>query len=253
MSRVLFPEWRDQQGPTRYPFADGASLTALSGTALEPDLFADAALYPAGGLERQYLSRIVVGTRQVTLSVGDGRVTERASVRFDPLDPPDLLELNDGHDRPAGVLVSEAARLAVFQTWPSGEHRFRPEATEFVASCVVPVPQTGLLGFETEDGTLFTGDVWLVGEDGVVLRFVDGALRIDVVGDPLFRRRLCSPLNLFPTPRFVRTINGMRPNELGEFQIVSGGELASDTILRVYPDGDELVIEAVGQKLDGGR
>ena len=125
-------------------------------------------------------------------------------------------------------------------------------AAEFAATCVTPMPAAGVRGFTTPDGTLFTGDVWLVGEDGVVVREEDGAVRIDVVGDPLFRRRLCQPVQLFTTPRFVKTINGMRPDARGDFKITAGRALAADTVLRVYTDDTGgITFEAVGQVLQG--
>lgn len=253
MPRVLFPEWRDEQGPTKYPFSDEATLQTVGGLQIEPDLFLDAAIYPVGGGARQYLSRISVQPRSVTISIGDPTKPVLAQTNFDPLDPPSLLELADLSGRPAGILVSDPTQLAVFQTWPLQEHRFAPGATEFVASCVSPMPAVGLRGFMTDDGTLFTGEVWIVGEDGVVVREDnDGEIRIDVVGDPLFRRRLCQPVELFTTPRFIRTINGMLPDARGDFKITVGRALAGDTILRVYADDKGgITFEAVGQLLQG--
>lgn len=253
MSRVLFPEFRDEQGPTKYPFADSATLRTTTGLTIEPDLFLDAAVYPIGGRERQYLAAVAVGPRSVTLTVGDATTPVLARSTFDPLAPPDLLELSDPYGRPAGVLVSDATRLAVFQTWPLQEHRFAATATEFAASCVTPMPAVGVRGFTTPDGTLFTGEVWLVGEDGVVVRRDgDETVRIDVVGDPLFRRRLCQPVQLFTTPRFIQTINGMKPDAAGDFKITVGRALAGDTVLRVYADDKGgITIETVGQTLQG--
>lgn len=253
MPQIMFPEFRDENAPTKYPFSDEATLKTVEGLAIEPDAFLDATLYPIGGLERQYLSRIIVASRSVTIVIGDTKTANLASVTFDPLAPPESLTLTDDYGRPAGVLVSDALRLAVFQSWPIGEHRFLAGATEFVASCVIPMPQVGVRGFVTPDGTLFTGDVWIVGEDGVVVsREGDDTLRVDVVGDPLFRRRLCQPLQLFATPRFVQTINGMRPDVRGDFKITVGRTLASDTVLRVYADeSGGITFEAVGQLLQG--
>ncbi len=253
MSEILFPEFRDEQEKTKYPFADSATLTSVDGFSLEVDTFLDASLYPVGGAARTYLSSVTVSTRSVVLTIGEPRNRNLATVEFDPLDPPDILSFSDAYDRPAGVLVSESVRLAIFQSWPEGEHRFNAEATEFVASCVVPMPQDGLRGIATEDGNLLTGDVWLYGENGVVLRGDgDGNIRVDVVGDPLYRRKLCDPLSLFTTPRFIRTINGMPPNESGDFKITVGSHAASDTILRIYPDADGLRIETVGPTVQGG-
>ena len=58
--------------------------------------------------------------------------------------------------------------------------------------------------------------------------------------------------DLFVTPRFLKTINGIPPDEYGNFVITVNNKLAGDTILRVYPDGENnlLKIELVGQRLE---
>jgi hypothetical protein len=118
---------------------------------------------------------------------------------------------------------------------------------------VIPTPEVGVRGFLTEAGALLTGDVWWVGERGIVVRDDGGTVRVDVVGDPLFARRLCFPLGLFATPRFIRTINRLPPGPDGDFQVVVGGHDAPDTVLRIYPiSPTELAFEVVGETLEGG-
>ena len=101
-----------------------------------------------------------------------------------------------------------------------------------------------------------TGAVWLVGEDGVVIRNVDGNIRIDLVGDPLFERALCtkelpegSTDDPFPEPTFLQTINGLAPDEFGDFKITAGDAGAADTVLRVFENEGALKIEVVGKKV----
>lgn len=252
--RIIYREWRDEQAGSKYPFADDASLVASTGLTLDQAIFLDAVVYPIGGGPRVYLTKVAArGTRTVTISIGTQNGAALASASFDPLEPPSELNLFDALGRPAGLLVSTPDRLAAFQTWPFGDHDFGQNA-EFVSSCVIPMPAPGLRGLLLEDGTLFTGDVWIVGEDGVVVRKDgEGVIRIDLVGDPLFRRRLCEPNDLFATPRFIKTINGVPPDDRGTFLLTVNSELAGDTILRVYPseDGKSLRVEVVGQKLEG--
>jgi hypothetical protein len=248
-NRILFPEFRDELEFTRYPFADTATL--LSGDsqqAIDKDTFLDASLYPIGALEQVHIASIVVAPQAVTINLGDRRNTAIASGVFDPLDPPEAIEFTDRFGRPAGVLVSEPLRLARFSAWESRTHTFGPLAAEFVAGCVIPTPEPGLRGILTPDGDLVVGDVWLVGENGVVVR-QDGdcVIRVDVVGDPLFVRRLCAPTDLFTTPNFLRTINDCPPNEFGEYRLEVGNDIAPDTVLRIVPVNDGLKIEAVGQ------
>ena len=75
------------------------------------------------------------------------------------------------------------------------------------------------------------------------------SIRVDVVGDPLFKRRV-SPES-FVTPSFIKSINGIEPDDKGDFKIAVGTYLANDTILRIYPDLSlpGLRIELVGQDL----
>ena len=252
--RIYYEEWRDEQAGSKYPFADRCTLTTDTGLALAADTFLDAILYPVAAPRRLFLTAAKAeGTRTVTLFLGDEGGTQLASVRFDPLDPPAELAFEDAYGRPAGLLISTPDRLSAFQTWGFGNHAFGQTA-EFAAACVVPVPGDGVRGFVLEDGTLFTGDVWIVGEDGVVVRKDgDKVIRFDLVGDPLFRRRLCEPNDLFSTPNFIRTVNGQPPDANGDFKITVNSQLAADTILRVYPadTGDALRVEVVGQKLEG--
>ena len=112
----------------------------------------------------------------------------------------------------------------------------------------IPTPEPGLRGLLTPGGDLFTGDVWIVGDNGVVVRDTgDGNIRIDIVGDPLFRRKLCGSVELFNTPNIIRTINGCPPDEHGNFQLNVGDLITENTLLRINPTDTGLRIEAVGQ------
>jgi hypothetical protein len=268
--RIRHPEWRDSLEPTNYPFSDTASLYngrnfILSGMLL------DASLYPVGGQARMYLSKVAITYDTVTIYVGDPVNAELASGSFDLINPPSLVKLTDSLGRPAGVLVSDPLRLASLQSWGVGSYIFTLSQSEFAARICCPAPQIGLRGIMLEDGTLFTGDIWLVGDDGVVLRTETVSLpstcgqgdqsveviRVDVVGDPLFRRRLCNPNDLFETPRFLKTLSftdGVQtvvcgPDDVGDVKITVNNNLAEDTVLRVRPTPDGIVFESVGDEL----
>ena len=105
-------------------------------------------------------------------------------------------------------------------------------------------------GIITERGELFTQDVLLVGDNGIVLR-QDAedpeVIRVDVVGDPLFIRKNCTEVERFTTPNFLRTINGCPPDSDGNFNLTVGDHQSAETIVRIYANGQgELVIEAIG-------
>ncbi len=185
---------------------------------------------------------------------------------------PDDVVLHDVYGRPAGILVSEALRLAAFQAWGVGTHTLKPSASEFAATVVFPCPEPGVRGVLLDDGTLLEGDVWLVGDEGVVFRHEEmflpascglperrvSVIRMDVVGDPLFRRRLCQGGALFATPSFIKSLRFVGPNQTidtvpdaqGNLLLAANNNLAEDSVLRIVTTPDGLVITAVGQPSD---
>ncbi len=149
------------------------------------------------------------------------------------------------------MLVCDPAESSALQAWPFGEHRFPAGSAPFAAGVCHPVPETGVVGIVLDDGEVFSGDVFLVGERGVVLRPEDGTIRVDIVGDPLFKRAACGESAAFETPRFIETVNGVRLRPDGSFLLSAGDRSAAGSILRIYPVDGKLRIEAVGQKLGG--
>lgn len=266
------PEWRTLR-TTRYPFSDGATLN--NGKQFIPfDVMADAALYPVGGAARMYLASVGVTHDAVTLTVGTSADKALCSTTYPSIGAPDSAQLVDAVGRPAGLVVGgENGRLGVFAAWGVGTFAFSPDQTEFAATVCFPQPQAGVRGVMLPDGSVLSGDVWLVGEDGVVLRREsvttprpDGGpggavahevIRLDVVGDPLFRRRLCIPQSLFQTPRFLTAIifkDGRQrvrvsPGDRGDVKLTVNNDLAADTVLRIRQTPDANVIEAVGAGL----
>jgi len=269
MAQILFPEWRRQNEPTKYPLAEQATMTALDGRVLVEGTFLDAALYPIGAKAGVYLAAVTLDHQNAVMELGDPFDKALASATFSLVDPPDEVVFVDRYGRPAGVIVSESTRLGIFQSWGVGRHEFAQEGSEFAATCVIPTPEVGVRGFLLETGELFVGDVWLVGSDGVVLRTTNisvpascgqpertvRAIRVDIVGDPLFRRRLCQPNDLFDTPRFVRTVRVVGPNytfecppdAAGNLMLAAGNGLAADTVLRIAVTPNGLKIGSVGE------
>jgi hypothetical protein len=249
--RILAARWRDEQRDSKYPFADTASLRSQEGLRIAADVFLDASLHPASRGTQLGIRQIDVAVGRVAITLGDSAAAALASASFDPLHVPDVLSFADAQGRTAGLVVLDTTQAALFQTWPTGRQRFLLGAAEFAVSVVQPLPVHGLAGVRLEDGTVLSGEIWLVGEDGVVVREVDpGVIRVDVVGDPLSRRRQCDDVGAFTAPRCLRTINGVPADERGEFFIVAGGNAASDTVLRVRPVADGLRFEIVGRKIE---
>jgi hypothetical protein len=236
-----------------YPFGDNASLVAADETAeFFSTTFIDASIYPIGSVAGVRLTKIIVGTgRTATVYIGDEDTDELASGTVDIVAPGSEVILKDTNQRPAGVLVSAPNKLAIFQSWSPGTYLFS-KAT-FTASVVIPVPAIGVRGFlvgDSESPELFYGDAWIVGENGAVVRKDGTAIRVDFVGDPLFRRRLCDDAGSFLTPTFLKTINGVKGDAEGNFSLTVAAISADDTVLRVTPNDNGCTISAVGQQLE---
>ena len=246
------PEFFDQYEFTKYPFMDTATLISTDGQALDHDIFVDAILYPIGVTDTLHISSIVVAARAVQINIADSLQRVKCSTVFDPLFAPQLLQLVDQYGRPAGALISTSLKLARLTAWQTVTHTFIPAATTFVPSVTIPTPEVGVRGILTTSGDLFVGDFLLVGDNGVVVREeTPGCIRIDIVGNPLFRRQLCTPVELFTTPRFVKTINGCPPDQYGNFNLTVGDHADDSTILRIYSTNTGLVIGAAGANTKG--
>jgi len=270
MPQIRHPSFRDAHEDSKYPFEDRATLTNDSGDIIHENTFLGASIYPVGGTTGFYLSSIVVRTDSIRFVIGDSSNAEIASGSFNLGSPPSEIKLTDVYGRAAGLLVTEPLRAAVFQTWAVGTHNFTSDQTPFVAAVCIPMPEIGLRGVILEDGTLITGDIYLVGADGIVLRVSDTTLppkvygepgrsvkdiRIDVIGDPLFRRRLCE--DTFETPRFLQSLrflfNGRDytcgPGDHGDIKMLVESTTTGDTVLRLVTNTKGLTIETVGEQL----
>ena len=196
----------------------------------------------------------------------------QASGSFSLVSPPSEVALVDALGRPAGVLISEPLRLGIFATWGVGTFNFEAQATEFSATVCFPTPEIGVRGILLDDGTLLTGQVFLVGTGGVQLRRErinldpgEGCstpqtlevIRLDVLGDPLFLRAQ-QVGNLFATPRWLKTLTFVDdkqtvicgPDAYGNVLVTVNNNLAADTALRVHPTARGTQINVVGSVLE---
>jgi len=249
-ARILYPQFRDEQQDSKYPFADNATLKSTSGkVAIGGDTFIDASLFPIRSVGKLYISAVVVSAQNVTVTIGDANSAFLITASYGTFDPPadGVLPFTDAYGRPAGMLL--ANNLASFTTWDIGTYTFTAKATEFVSSVVIPANEPGVRGITDADtGRTLYGDIWLVGDQGVVLRKEgDNVIRVDIVGNPLFKRSLCNaPGSSAPAPRYLKTINNVPPDEFGNFTITATG---TDTVLRIYQENDAIVISSVGRSV----
>lgn len=254
-ARILFPEFRDEQSASRYPFADTATLQnqASAQNQIAADTFIDASFFIIDGGARTYISVIEVDVQKITITVGDEDSATRATASYNPLSPPvdGVITFADIYDRPAGMLLSTPLALSRFSAWAVGTYEFEIEQTEFVASVVIPANEPGVRALVPSTKEFLTGDVWLVGDQGVVLRnTAPQVIRIDIIGDPLFKRALCEPQSdNFATKRYIKTINGCGPDNFGNFTLTATDHNAPDSVLRIYVDGDTIIVDTIGRSI----
>lgn len=262
-SKPVYEEWQNINSSEKYPFSDLSSLT--NGEVEIPvTTFVDARVYTVGGTERQYLSRITKTATEITLVVSEPSIGEVAFGSIVITDiatiPVELIELVDNYGRTAGVLVTDADRLGLLTALPIGTHTFAESQTTFAPSVVTPIPNTGARGIEVDDDQYY-GDVWLVGGLGVVLTHeytaADGdVIYINIVGEPLSKRALClDSTGDFVAPTSVAKLNigdivDVNPDEYGDFKIGVCAIDVEDPVLRVVPDQNGLVFEAIGGRFD---
>lgn len=262
MAGIRHPEFIKELENTNYPFVATATLSNGTDTFLE-GTFLDAHLYAVSGTRRYYLSRVIVSSSELQIIIGDANNSARLTGTVSLPISSGTVKLVDEYERSGGVLVSEPARLSLLTAWGVGEHIFERDQTEFCITCQVPVPDAGLTGIRLENGELLSGKVWLVGEDGVVLRTENIAdsqgnpvevLRVDVVGDPLFLQRLCNQEELFTPVNPVRVIRIKQgeytydclPDDQGNFNIQMNDSLAADAALRIRTTPEGIVITVEG-------
>ena len=249
---VLYPEWLDENGARKYPFADNATLTNQTDV-FDLGMFVDAHLYPIGGLERQYLSKVTVAADLITFHISDQNA-ERCTGSFNPLVPVGTISLTDAYGRPAGILLGNVQQLPFLTAWTLGEHVFAQADTPFASTVIHPMPESGVRGFLV-DGTLFAGDVWLVGGEGVVLTGPEAnVIRVDVPGDPYYAQRRCEIIEgEHKAPEvFLRSIAGILPNAVGNIGIFPGTNVTEDTTFRAVPFAGGIRLEFVGTRSSGG-
>lgn len=256
-SRIAFPGFREEQSDSKYPFVDYATLQSDTGAvSFAKDVFIDATFYPIGGGTAIYLSTVIVATNKVTIVAETVAPSVAVTAEYDPLNLPtnNTLVFYDQYSRPAGLLLFNAAKIAEIYQWGFGTYVFTRRAAEIVATAFIPAQEPGVRALTLDDGTFITGDVCLVGSNGVVLRTeADNVIRLDIIGSPLFQREACDAAGKNKPPqKFVATINNCGPDEFGNFTITAtdrDGVMAPNdtTVLRVYPTNFGIVIEAVGR------
>ena len=237
MARVIFPEYREQFKSTKYPFADTATLTSVDEDfTLPQDVFCDASVYIPGAVAPVYISELTISSSESSIIVMDYSKKFTAKGIIEPLS--DKIELFDPRNNQVGILVA-TTDLSYFTSIPKGMYSFLSRGTALSPRCTIYLKDTGVTSVGVVGGEQLEGDVWICGRKGVIVRYVNDQVRIDIVGEPLFKRE--DPK--FKPPTFVQTINDMPSNEFGNFNI---SPESPDDIIRVNTTANGIIISAAG-------
>jgi len=242
MPRLIHPQYREDNGESKYPFSDTTSLAAGDGVVLDRGLIIDAVLHLPGATTPTSLVSVRTSATELTFTVRAGLVTASATVTLPDPDP--YITLTTPAGQPAGLLLADADLLATLQGWSSGLHEF---SAEFALSTCVLGAELGVTGLKAPSGSPLTNDVWLVGEDGVILSAEDGKIRVDVVGEPLVRRRLCDTATTLQSVRYLRTINGEAADTYQNMSLIIGRADTLTPALRVAYENGEIVLSIAGR------
>ena len=245
---IISAQWEANNAHVRYPFADYTALTSTNGVVLDNSTFVDARFYIIGGAQDLYLSEVICNGSVLTLNVADTENGNLASGSFDYNSPSDSIAFTDAYGRPAGIMVSSAEQLGLFaQKFGEGTTTFKPGQTDFVPSVVTPLPQIGVRGLLLDDGSVISGDVVLVGSDGVVLSVEDGVIRVDVLGNPYATLLECEEQSI-PVAPFcgLRTINNIGPDSQGNFALSVGANAVIDPAVRITGTDGQVLISMLG-------
>ena len=256
MPEVRFdPSFPSEVRGSRYPFADTATLVADTGLALDRDLFRDASLWAPGLRPPCGLRKITVQPTRVALTFGSDSAPALAVVAFDPNAPQSQLLPRDAAGFRVGTLVVDPDKLKEAAGWPLGDHAFSATTGELCATCLVPVPARGLQGLIVA-GQVLAGDVWLVGDRGIVLRG-DGHDKIvgHAVGDPNARRRRpATRRDILPIRAIrVRDDHGadfvVTPDDSGRLEIGAGTSVYPGSTLRVTCRNRRITFSLAGRSI----
>ena len=240
------------QGSTKYPFTDKATLISRNGTAISQEVFLDARVYAPGAGANQYIKTISYTSGALKVYISDStRIVATGTYSGTGA----TITLKDDYGRDVGMLYGNPDLLTGLAP-ESGVLEFTPDALPFVATVLIPQAQPVVRGFLTIDDQLVSGDVWLIGEDGVVLTVDGNEIAVNIVGDHFFIRRLCAaevpafaparPLRKLLVQYGESSVGELLPNTYGNVFVRPGRDAADDNIVRIHPIEFGLRLELLG-------
>lgn len=241
----VFASWRDQAAQSKYPFTDFSECLSVSGVPLPASLFLDVSLVSSQDARVQLVSLLPYETALLAVFQNEFETeTFQAVLGITAGETASNLTENG---RVCGLVVYDPSSVQYFLSKYSTAQVFQDSA-ELCPRCIHVVVKPGVQSLAAGDLLGNSGVVFLIGENGVVLRQVDlplntlapndptKAIRVDVVGNPLYDAETCftadSAVGLAAT-----SINQVRPNSRGSLTLIVDRR-TSQSALRVAQGDD---------------
>ncbi len=245
--RILNQQWEDSLRGERYPFAGTGALRTVDGLELDQDVILDLNLMVDQQTTEVFLQQIVVEqgvSAAATFTLADG--TAVGTVALWPA-PAAVVPVLNG-TLTVGYLRLDPLRAEVLMGWATSTHLFSDVAV--LPHLLVVSDKRWRQGFELPDGTVLTGDVYLVADRELWLERTTAGFRVHVTGDPFAGRTVPA--------RGLKTLNGVAPVDgnvnlvgIGTGNIVAGSFVAAGQAFRisVIPGSGVLTLDLVGGDL----
>jgi hypothetical protein len=176
-TEAVYQEWQSSNKDRAHPFSESVTTVSTVGIELPNDVFTDGFFYPINLVGNLYISEINYTAGTITIAdTADGSIKGTSTDSFGS----GKHNFYDDIGRYVGCLIEGpgAANLGIDLNLTA--------STGLLAAAVVYAQnQQGVRGLKLEDGTVLTGEITLIGTDGVVLSTNnDGTIRVDIVGTP---------------------------------------------------------------------
>lgn len=209
--KIFGPTYQDSLRGLQYPFAVAGPVRAEDGTVLDADVITDAALFVRAGTEKVLLYEIIVVQGvSATMTFADAAGTPVGAAAVTPVDAGRVDIALNGLN--TGFMAFDATAMRGLLNWTSGTYVFRVELVPHVLVFSDPAWRRGIV---LPDGTVLTGEIWLVGADGIQLAPTAGGFAIHAYGDPYAGRT-------GPRRTFLG-LNGVLPDANGNINLVPQG------------------------------
>ena len=232
--KIYGPTWQDSLQGLQYPFAVPGPVRAETGTVLDPGVLTDLALFVRATTEKAYLFTItVLQGASATLTFTDPVGTTVGTAVVTPADSGRAAIALNGVN--VGFLTFEDPAMRGVLNWTSATYTFRTELVPHVLVFSDPLWRRGVV---LPDGTVLTGEIWLVGAQGIQFEETATGFAVHAYGDPYVGRT---------GPRRTYTqIGNVLPDADGNISLVPSGTQARFRI-NVIPVGDgQIRVEVTG-------